>query len=159
MDTEPRFWETKTLAQMSRSEWEQVCDGCGRCCLHKLRDDDGAIHFTDVACRLLDGVTCGCRDYADRTRHVPDCVRLTPENLAAIDWLPPSCSYRLLSEGKPLPEWHRLLSNDPNRVHEAGASVRGRTVDERRAGPLEHHVVDWPGRSPSMVRVRRHRRT
>ena len=148
MTVAPPFWQTKTLAQMSRAEWEQLCDGCGRCCLHKLRDEHGAIHFTNVACRLLDARTCGCRHYDERVRHVPDCVQLTPDNLTAIDWLPPTCAYRLLSEGKALPDWHRLVSGDPERVHTAGASVRGRAVDERRAGPLEHHVVDWPGQSP-----------
>jgi uncharacterized cysteine cluster protein YcgN (CxxCxxCC family) len=148
MPDEPPFWEAKTLAQMSRGEWEQLCDGCGRCCLHKLRDDDGNIHFTNVACRLLDGDSCACSDYAHRQRRVPDCVQLSPDNLDAIDWLPPSCAYRLLSEGKALPRWHRLVSNDADRVHTAGVSVRGRTIDERRAGPLEHHVVEWPGRVP-----------
>ncbi len=160
MTIEPPFWEAKTLAQMSRAEWELLCDGCGRCCLHKLRDDDGEIHFTNVACRLLDGTTCGCGDYENRARRIPDCVRLTPDNLASIDWLPPSCAYRLLSEGKALPDWHKLVSNDPDRVHEAGISVRGRTVDERQAGPLEHHVVEWPGHMPRArrnARVRRHR--
>ena len=152
MSTEPPFWEAKTLAEMTRAEWEQLCDGCGRCCLHKLRDDDGEIQFTNVSCRLLDGHTCACSDYGQRSRRVPDCVQLTPDNLPDIDWLPPSCAYRLLSEGKKLPDWHKLVSNDPDRVHQAGVSVRGRTVDERRAGPLEHHVVDWPGRSPGLRR-------
>ncbi len=148
MTTEPPFWEAKTLAEMSRAEWELLCDGCGRCCLHKLRDASGEIQFTNVACRLLDSATCGCSDYEQRSSRVPDCVRLTPDNLSEIDWLPPSCAYRLLSEGKRLPLWHKLVSNDPDRVHEAGISVRGRTVDERRAGPLEHHLVEWPGRAP-----------
>ncbi len=158
MAQEARFWEAKTLAEMTRAEWERLCDGCGRCCLHKLRDGDGAIHFTNVACRLLDGATCGCRQYAERARHVPDCVRLTPDNLAGIDWLPPTCAYRLLSEGKALPSWHKLVSEDPDRVHAVGISVRGRTVDERHAGPLEHHVVDWPDRPAAVARVPRQRR-
>ena len=158
MDADAPFWERKTLAQMSRDEWEQLCDGCGRCCLHKLRDDDGDIHFTNVACRLLDDHSCGCSDYAQRSRRVPDCIQLSPQNLAEIDWLPPSCAYRLLSEGKTLPPWHRLVSLDAASVHVAGVSVRGRTVDERQAGPLEHHVVEWPGRTPRrrpQVQVRR----
>ena len=158
MDADAPFWERKTLAEMNRDEWESLCDGCGRCCLHKLRDDDGDIHFTNVACRLLDSHSCGCSDYAQRSRRVPDCIRLDPETLAEIDWLPPSCAYRLLSEGKTLPAWHRLVSLDAASVHKAGISVRGRTVDERVAGPLEHHVVDWPGRTPRRrprVQVRR----
>lgn len=155
MPKEPPFWEAKTLAQMSRAEWESLCDGCGRCCLHKLRDPDGEIHFTNVACRLLDGTSCACRDYPRRAQRVPDCVQLTPETLDEIDWLPPSCAYRLLSEGKRLPSWHRLVCGDENRVHETGASVRGRTVDERYAGPLEHHVADWPGRMPRVRRIPR----
>ncbi len=154
MSDSARFWETVPLGAMSRDQWEQLCDRCGRCCLHKLRDDDDAIHFTNVACRLLDPDTGCCGDYARRARRVPDCVRLTPEALRDIDWLPPSCAYRLLAEGEPLPSWHPLVSGDPDSVHRAGVSVRGRAVDERVAGPLEHHVVDWPGRSPRAPRRR-----
>ncbi len=143
-----RFWETLPLEAMSRPQWESLCDRCGRCCLHKLRDDDDTIHFTDVACRLLDPDTAECADYARRARIVPDCVRLTPDALSDIDWLPPSCAYRLVKEGKPLPAWHPLLSGDEDSVARAGASVRGRVISERDAGPLEHHMVDWPGRMP-----------
>lgn len=143
------FWKTKALHEMSRGEWESLCDGCGRCCLHKLRDDDtGRLSYTNVACRLLDLKSCRCSSYADRTRLVPDCVSLTPEAVREIDWLPPSCAYRLLAEGKELAWWHPLVSGDPETVHEAGVSVRGRAVSERRAGPLEHYIVDWPGRAP-----------
>lgn len=154
MTATPPFWESKTLAEMSVEEWEQVCDGCGRCCLHKLRDDDDRILFTNVACRLLDGRSCGCADYERRARLVPDCVQLSPEALETIDWLPPSCGYRRLAEGRGLASWHPLVSGDPESVHRAGVSVRDRVVDERRAGPLEHHIVDWPGRAPR-VRIRR----
>jgi uncharacterized cysteine cluster protein YcgN (CxxCxxCC family) len=148
------FWETKTLAEMTRAEWESLCDGCGRCCLHKLRDDDtGALWWTNVACRLLDGETCQCGNYANRRRLVPDCVRLTPENLGGIDWLPPSCAYRRLAEGRELAWWHPLVSGDRQTVHRAGISVRGRVVDEREAGPLEHHLAEWPGRSPKPRRA------
>jgi len=143
------FWKTKQLEEMSRAEWESLCDGCGRCCLHKLRDDDtNKLSFTNVACRLLDLKSGKCGDYANRTRRVPDCVSLTAEAVRAIDWLPPSCAYRRVAEGKGLAWWHPLVSGDPDTVHEAGISVRGRAVSERRAGPFEHHVVEWPGRQP-----------
>ncbi len=146
------FWDAKPLDKMTDAEWESLCDGCGRCCLHKLRDEDEALSFTNVACHLLDLGTCGCGDYARRQDKVPDCVSLTPALLDEIDWLPPSCAYRRLSEGRGLAWWHPLVSGDPASVHDAGVSVRGRAVSERVSGPLEDHVVDWPGRSP---RVRR----
>lgn len=147
------FWQTKTLEEMTPEEWESLCDGCGRCCLHKLRYDDaaggpGELGFTNVACRLLDLESCQCSRYATRHRYVPDCVTLTPAEVRSIDWLPPSCGYRLLAEGKPLAWWHPLVSGDPETVHAAGVSVRGRAVGERAAGPLDHHVVDWPGKMP-----------
>jgi len=152
MPADAPFWKTKTLDQMTDAEWESLCDGCGRCCLHKLRDEEDEIHFTNVACRLLDTQSCACSDYPQRQRKVPDCVRLTPEALEDIDWLPPSCAYRLLAEGRPLPWWHPLVSGRPETVHEAGISVRDRAISERSAGPLEHHVVDWPGRLPRGAR-------
>lgn len=146
---EAPFWRRKRLEQMTRAEWESLCDGCARCCLHKLRDEEtGRVHHTDVACRLLDLDACRCSDYANRRARVPDCVRLTPARLARIDWLPPSCAYRLVQEGKDLPEWHPLVSGDPESVHRAGASVRGRAVAESEAGRLEDHVVRWPGMWP-----------
>jgi hypothetical protein len=149
----PPFWKIKQLEEMTPAEWESLCDGCGRCCLHKLRDDDTqALSFTNVACRLLNTKTCQCSDYERRQRWVPDCVRLTPAEVRAIDWLPPTCAYRRLADGKGLAWWHPLVSGDPDTVHEAGISVRGRAVSERDAGPLEHHIVDWPGRTP---RIRR----
>ena len=154
MEAEKPFWETVPLGSMTRAQWESLCDGCGRCCLHKIREDDGGLRFTNVACRLLDDDTASCSDYARRRRRVPDCVQLTPAALAEIDWLPPNCAYRLVADGRALPSWHRLVSGDPAAVHEAGVSVRGRTVDERVAGPLEHHVVEWPNRMPR-VRIRR----
>jgi uncharacterized cysteine cluster protein YcgN (CxxCxxCC family) len=147
------FWKTKRLDQMTAEEWESLCDGCGRCCLHKLRDaDTDALAFTNVACRLLDLGTCRCGDYAHRTRRVPDCVQLSPDTLGEIDWLPPSCGYRRVAEGKDLAWWHPLVSGDPETVHRAGVSVRGRAVDERKAGPFEHHIVDRPGRAPAARR-------
>jgi uncharacterized cysteine cluster protein YcgN (CxxCxxCC family) len=149
MPTQPPFWQAKTLEEMTPEEWESLCDGCGRCCLHKLRFDvDESLGFTNVACRLLDLETCRCTRYETRHRYVPDCVTLTPAEVRAIDWLPPSCAYRLLAEGKKLAWWHPLVSGSPETVHEAGISVRGRVVGERDAGPLDHHLVDWPGKTP-----------
>jgi uncharacterized cysteine cluster protein YcgN (CxxCxxCC family) len=143
------FWKVKPLGAMTRAEWESLCDGCGRCCLHKLRDEDtDKVAFTEVACRLLDTQSCRCGDYASRRSRVPDCVKLTPQKLAGIDWLPPTCAYRLLAEGRDLAWWHPLVSGDPETVHRAGISVRGRVVTEREAGALEDHVVPWPGRWP-----------
>jgi len=114
-----------------------------------LRDDDTqALSFTNVACRLLDLESCRCADYAKRQRRVPDCVSLTPAALADIDWLPPSCAYRRVRDGLGLAWWHPLVSGDPDTVHQAGVSARGRAVSERRAGPLEAHIVDWPGKAP-----------
>ena len=138
-----RFWEEKTLAQMSRAEWESLCDGCGKCCLHKLEDEEtGEIFPTNVACKLLDRKYSRCSAYPQRKRIVPDCVRLTPEKLAATDWLPSTCAYRLLAAGEPLPAWHHLMSGDPESVHAAGMSTRGWTVSEVEAGELEYHLVD-----------------
>ena len=149
MARSPPFGKTRQLEEMTPAEWESLCDGCGRCCLHKLRDDTTqALAFTNVACRLLNTNTCQCADYPRRQRWVPDCVRLTPAEVRAIDWLPPTCAYRRLADGKGLAWWHPLVSGDPDTVHQAGISVRGRAVSEREAGPLEHHIVDWPGRTP-----------
>lgn len=140
-----RFWETKPLSELTPDEWESLCDGCGKCCLHKLEDEDtGEIAYTNVACRLLDIGTCRCSAYEQRHRLVPDCVKITPDNIREHAWLPQTCAYRLLAEGKPLAWWHPLVSGNPETVHEAGISVRGRSVSERRAGDLEDHVVDWP---------------
>jgi uncharacterized protein len=143
------FWKTKTLEEMTQAEWESLCDGCGRCCLHKLRDEDtDALTFTNVGCRLLDTETCRCTDYANRFKKVPDCVQLTPAVVREVDWLPPSCAYRRLAEGRDLPTWHPLRTGDPQSVIDAGISASGRIINERHAGPLEHHAVEWPGRPP-----------
>jgi hypothetical protein len=129
-DTRP-FWQRKSLAQMSSAEWESLCDGCGLCCLQKLEDeDDGVVYFTDVACKLLDLQTCRCSNYRERRAHVPDCVSLDPSTLAGINWLPRTCAYRLLSEGKPLRRWHHLVCGDRDAVHAAGISRAGRMVSE-----------------------------
>ena len=137
-----KFWE-RPLAELSRDEWEALCDGCGKCCLHKVEDAlTGEIHPTNVACRLLDRTTCRCSNYRMRRAFVPDCVRLSAGNVERIAWLPSTCAYRLRAEGKPLEDWHPLVSGDPESVHRAGVSVRGRTVTEDEAGDLEHHLVD-----------------
>jgi len=147
-DVKP-FWKTKPLGEMSKPEWESLCDGCGRCCLHKLRfEDTNELAYTNVACRLLNTDSCQCTRYKTRHTYVPDCVTLTPAVLAEIDWLPPSCAYRRLKEGRDLAWWHHLVCGDPLMVHKAGVSVTGRAVDERYAGPLEHHIVEWPGKIP-----------
>ncbi|WP_194744338.1 YcgN family cysteine cluster protein [Thermaurantiacus tibetensis] len=141
-----RFWERFGLAELTRAEWEALCDGCGKCCLHKLEEEEtGRLFRTNVACRLLDRETCRCRDYANRKARVPDCVELRPELVPTLDWLPRSCAYRLVAEGRPLPAWHHLVCGDPEAVHRAGASVRGWTVCETEAGDLEDHIV---GESP-----------
>lgn len=148
------FWQTTPLDAMTDAQWESLCDGCGRCCLHKLRDEDDDILYTEVSCRLLDTQSCRCSDYPNRQAKVPDCVRLTPGELAAIDWLPPSCGYRLVAEGRGLAWWHPLVSGRADSVHEAGISVRGRAIDEREAGMLEDHIVAWPVRTPKGTGLR-----
>ena len=144
------FWKRKKLPEMSLKEWESLCDGCGKCCLLKLEDEDtGEIAYTDVACRLLDLRTCRCRDYAHRAARVPGCVVLGPRALEALDWMPSTCAYKLVAAGKDLPSWHPLVSKDPKSVHRAGISVRGRCVKEREVPDkdLEDHIVDWADNS------------
>ncbi len=142
--TEP-FWQLKSLAEMTPAEWESLCDGCGKCCLHKIQyEDSGELFYTNVACKLLDLKTARCSRYKRRRIHVPDCVSLSPDNIAELSWMPSTCAYRLLAEGKPLFDWHPLVSGDPDSVHRAGQSVLGKAVPEHRAWTLEHHIVDWP---------------
>jgi uncharacterized cysteine cluster protein YcgN (CxxCxxCC family) len=143
-----RFWEDKTLAELDATEWESLCDGCGRCCLLKLEDaDSGEIAYTGIACWLLDIRRCRCRDYQHRERRVPDCQVLNPVTVPATDWLPDTCAYRLVAEGKPLPDWHPLISGDPDSVHAAGISVRDRVVSEEFVHPdaRADHIVRWVG--------------
>lgn len=146
------FWRTTPLAAMSAEQWESLCDGCGRCCLVKLEDEDsGDIAYTDVACRLFDVEGCRCADYAHRSEKVEDCVRLTPDAVASLSWLPPTCAYRLLDEGKDLPFWHPLVSGDAGSVRAAGVSVAGRVAgleDEFGLFELVEHLVAWPVRWP-----------
>ncbi|MXV43777.1 YcgN family cysteine cluster protein [Saccharibacter sp. 17.LH.SD] len=149
MTSTPPFWKTTPLADMTQSQWESLCDGCGRCCLHKLRDEEtDEIIWTDISCRLLDTQTCLCTDYHRRQRRIPDCISLTPALLRDIDWLPPSCAYRLLRDGFDLPDWHPLVSGSQDTVHTSGASARGRCLNERYAGMIEDHQADWPGEWP-----------
>lgn len=158
-DEELPFWRRKSLEEMTDSEWESLCDGCGRCCLNKLEEEDtGRIFFTDVGCRLLDGDSCKCRDYPNRSSQVPDCVQLTPSNVREITWLPPTCGYRLVARKRDLYWWHPLISGDPDTVHQAGISVRGRVGANEEDVPddeLEDRIVNWPLRLPKRARRER----
>lgn len=139
---EVNFWE-RPLETLDRAQWEALCDGCGKCCLHKVEDaDTGRIYPTNVACRLLDRDTARCSNYRHRRALVPDCLRLTPAKLKTIEWLPTSCAYKLRAEGLPLPKWHYLVCGDPEEIHRQGMSVRGKTISEALAGDLENHIVE-----------------
>ena len=153
---EPPFWRVKSLEAMTTEEWESLCDGCARCCLVKLEDEDtGEIHFTDIGCKLLDAKTCRCANYERRTALVPDCVRLTPQAARALSWLPTSCAYRRLANGLDLPSWHPLVSGSPESVHEAGVSVRGKVSASESDVPTRRwveRIVKWPNRLPRSAR-------
>lgn len=130
------FWNTKSLAEMNRTEWESLCDGCGRCCLHKIEDiDTGKLYFTSVVCHLFDDQRCSCTRYSERSTLVPDCLVLSMDNLDQINFLPDTCAYRLLNVGQDLPDWHPLVTGNPNSVHRAGISVRGRVISEAYVHP------------------------
>jgi len=138
-----KFWELPLDALM-REEWEALCDGCGRCCLHKLEDEDtGAIAETNVACKLLDTETARCKDYRHRKAFVPDCLRLTPALVKKVPWLPKTCAYKLRAEGEPIPDWHYLLTGNRDAMRAAGICVSGKVISEVDAGPLEHHITEW----------------
>ena len=139
------FWKTKELNEMTLEEWESLCDGCGICCLYKLEDEDsGQVDLTNVACRFLDLENCVCALYAERKSAMPTCIKLTPSKVEKLKWLPETCAYRLIMEGKQLPDWHPLVSGDPESVHKAGISVKGKVISETEAdmNHLENYLVD-----------------
>lgn len=140
------WWHDKSLAELSPGEWESLCDGCAKCCLHKLEDeDDGEVFYTRVRCRHLDEQTCRCSDYPNRSVMVPNCIRLEPDTVGELDWLPSTCAYRLRSQGELLPDWHPLVSGDSDSVHRAGVSVRGRSISDEYVHPdgFDEHIVRW----------------
>ncbi len=146
-----RFWLTTPMEEMTNRQWESLCDGCARCCLNKLEDwDTGDITWTDIACALLDHGTCRCTDYDRRADQIPDCIQLTPDDVRSLTWLPATCAYRRIAEGRDLHWWHPLVSGDPETVHLAGISVRGRVVSETEI-PVERYedrIVRWPAVDP-----------
>jgi uncharacterized cysteine cluster protein YcgN (CxxCxxCC family) len=153
MSADQPFWKTKPLADMTAAEWESLCDGCGRCCLNKLEDEDtGEFLYTRAACKLLDIKTCRCTDYAHRGERVADCVALTPRNVGELGWLPVTCAYRLLDEGKPLAWWHPLVSGRPETVAEAGITVTHGAYSEE--GITVDELVDHLWRLPKARRKR-----
>ena len=152
------FWKTKTLTEMSDAEWESLCDGCGKCCLVKLEDEDtGDLYVTRLHCKLFDTWTCQCKDYANRKQHVPICVKLTPEVVATVDWLPQTCAYRLVHEGKDLHDWHHLISANRETIHREGWSCRNRTRTEEGIDDDDamDYVIDWFHGPPKRRKVKR----
>lgn len=140
------WWHDKSLAELNAQEWEALCDGCAKCCLHKLEDeDDGEVFYTKVRCRHLNEKTCRCSDYPNRSVMVPSCIRLEPGNVHALDWLPSTCAYRLRAHEQPLPDWHPLVSGDEQSVHLAGISIRGRSISDEYVHPdgYDEHIVNW----------------
>ncbi len=139
------FWQTKKLSEMSTAEWESLCDGCAKCCLNKLEDEDtGEIFFTRVACDLIDLESCRCTRYRERTTIVPECIDLKQHHhFSEYNWLPATCAYRLLSDGKDLPNWHPLVSGNSNSVKEAGVSISSFAIKEAQVDDLEDHIIEW----------------
>ncbi|MEQ3762186.1 MAG: YcgN family cysteine cluster protein [Alcanivorax sp.] len=143
MSAQP-FWETTSLKDMTRKQWESLCDGCALCCLHKLEDEDTEeVYYTDVHCRYMDTANCNCTVYLERQEKVPNCVWLTPDQASEFHWLPDSCAYRVLAEGRKLADWHPLISGDPNSVHEAGVSIKGKGVADNQVAEedWEDHII------------------
>jgi uncharacterized cysteine cluster protein YcgN (CxxCxxCC family) len=140
------WWQEKTLDELTVGEWEALCDGCAKCCLHKLQDEDsGEVFYTKVRCRYLDEQTCRCSDYANRSVLMPNCIKLRPGEMDALDWLPSTCAYRLRAQGQPLPAWHPLVSGDADSIHGAGISIRGRAISDEYIHPdgYDEHIVRW----------------
>jgi uncharacterized cysteine cluster protein YcgN (CxxCxxCC family) len=142
------FWEEKSLTEMSRDEWESLCDHCGKCCLIKLEDEDEArsVYYTNIVCDLFNQSDASCTDYWHREERVPSCLRLTQDNLEQLEWMPPNCAYRRVMEGRGLADWHHLISGDKNTIHQTGNSVLGKVVFENQVDEeqLEEHIVEWP---------------
>lgn len=138
------FWREKTLTEMTTAEWESLCDRCGKCCLHKLEDEDsGEIYFTSVACDLIDLETCSCSRYSERCTLVPECLDLKQHDFSEFNWLPATCAYKLLADGEDLPSWHPLVSGRADSVHEAGVSIRSYAMKESEVEDLEDHIIEW----------------
>ncbi|MCL1143069.1 YcgN family cysteine cluster protein [Shewanella gaetbuli] len=143
--TPTRFWETTALENMTAVQWESLCDGCGKCCLNKLIDDDtDELYYTNAACHLLDDNSCNCRRYIERFKFVPDCTVVSMDNLAELTWLPESCAYRRLYLGRGLPSWHPLITGSKDEMHRLGMSVQAKTVNEMKVRYLEDNIVMWP---------------
>lgn len=142
--TDNRFWENKELHEMSDSEWESLCDGCAKCCIFKFEEDEtGHILQTDVVCKLLDLSDCHCTRYPERKNLVPDCITITADNILTLNWMPASCSYRLLANGKNLPDWHPLITGDKNSAIKAGKTVQGNVVSELDVDDIEDRIIGW----------------
>ena len=148
------FWKTKTLSEMTEQEWESLCDGCGKCCVLRMEDEDtGATYVTDIHCKLFNNQSCLCSNYENRKRYVPDCVKLTPHNVQKLKWIPQTCAYRLVANGEDLFDWHHLISGSYDTIHEAGMSVRDATISEDEVDDEDHpkHIVIWPGEPDVMA--------
>ena len=144
MTKNEHFWKTKSLNQMTKAEWESLCDGCGKCCLHKLEDiDTGEISISNVSCSFLDETSCRCKDYNNRQENVADCIQLDLKNLKTLQWLPSTCAYRLIDEGKSLYDWHHLISGSLETIHEKGMSVRDYAVNESSLKNVEEYILEW----------------
>jgi hypothetical protein len=143
-DNTKQFYKTTPLDKMTTEQWESLCDGCGKCCLHRVEDiDTGTFYDTDVSCKLLDTHTCQCTDYPNRKSYVPDCISLTAKLAVTLEWLPDTCAYRLLGNGDDLPSWHPLITGDKNSVHTSGNSVQDRVINETQIDDLEQHTMEY----------------